>query len=119
MVWIVSALIGVVAGVMGGLFGIGGGVIIVPALILLLGLSQHTAQGTSLAIFLVPVGLLGVMNYYRAGYVDVPKAAVLAAGVVVGSFLGSKIAVGLEPASMRRAFAVFLACMAVYLFFRP
>jgi len=119
MVWIISALIGVAAGIAGGLFGIGGGVIIVPALILLLGFTQHAAQGTSLAIFLLPVGILGVLNYYRAGYVDVPKAAVLAAGVLVGSFLGSKIAVGLEPVTMRRVFAVFLACMAVYLFFRP
>jgi uncharacterized membrane protein YfcA len=118
MVIVLCLLIGIVAGVMGGLFGIGGGIVIVPLLITLFGFSQLRAQGTSLVALLAPVGLLGLMNYYRSGNADLVKGAWIAGGFVVGAFLGSKIAVGLDDLLMRRIFAGFLVLVAVYLFFK-
>ncbi len=111
-------LIGVVAGITGGLFGIGGGIIMVPALILGLGLSQHKAQGTSLMTFMFPVGILGVLNYYRAGNVDVKVGAMVACGFFVGAFLGSKVALGFDEGLLRKIFAGLLVVVAIQLFLK-
>src|SRR5260370_9517522 len=86
MIWVV-AMIGLVGGVVSGLFGVGGAVVVVPALVLLVHLPQHVANGTSLAALLLPVGLLGALQYYRRGEVNIAYGAVIAARLVVGGGL--------------------------------
>jgi uncharacterized membrane protein YfcA len=114
--WCVA--IGIAAGMAGGMFGIGGGVIIVPALVLLLGYGQHRAQGTSLVALLMPVGLLGVMNYYREQNADLVKGAWIGLGFLAGAFAGSRIALGLDPEAMRRCFALFLIAVGLFMLIR-
>ena len=106
-------LIGIAAGFLGGMVGIGGGVIIVPALVLLLGITQHNAQGISLAMMLFPVGILGVINYYKKGYVDFRYAGLIAAGFLIGSFLGSKFSLSLPQDTVKKVFAVIMIILAV------
>jgi uncharacterized membrane protein YfcA len=89
---ILLILIGLAAGFLSGLVGIGGGVIIVPALVIFLGFSQKLAQGTSLGILLLPVGIFAVMNYYKQGYLNVNYVAIVSVTFVLGGFLGSKLA---------------------------
>jgi hypothetical protein len=110
-------IIGLAAGFMGGLVGIGGGVIIVPALVMLLGMSQHEAQGTSLMMILFPVGILGVLNYYKQGYVDFKYAGLLAVGFFVGSYLGSKFSLSLPQLTVKRIFAVVMMLLAIKILF--
>ncbi|MBN8671283.1 MAG: sulfite exporter TauE/SafE family protein [Chitinophagales bacterium] len=111
-------LIGVIAGMMSSLVGIGGGVIIVPALVLMFGLNQKTAQGTSLLLLSLPVAFAGAYNYYKAGHADWKIALILAVTFVIGGFFGSKIALGLEASVVKKIFAVFMIIIAVkYLFF--
>ena len=105
---ILGSLIGLVGGVLSGLFGIGGGLVIVPALILLVGMTPKQAAGTSLAALLLPVGILGALEYWRAGQVDVRMAILVAAGLVVGAFIGARLAVGLPNELLQRAFGVLL-----------
>ena len=105
---LVLALIGLAAGFMSGLVGIGGGVIIVPALVYFLAFSQHQAQGNSLALLMFPVGILGVINYYKKGHVDFRIAALLAVGFVAGSYLGSKFALSLPQQTIKKIFAVIM-----------
>ena len=102
------AIIGLVGGVLSGLFGIGGGLLIVPGLILVAGFPIATAAGTSLAALLLPVGLFGALEYYRAGHVDVRAAAVIAVGLLVGAYLGARIGTSLPPEVAQRAFGIFL-----------
>ena len=109
--------IGLGAGVMAGMFGIGGGIVIVPALILLAKFAPQTATGTSLAIFLFPVGLLGALTYYKEGHVRVLPAVLLAVGVFLGSPVGARIAQSISGLALKRAFAVLLLAMAVRLWF--
>jgi uncharacterized membrane protein YfcA len=106
-------LIGLAAGFMGGLVGIGGGIIIVPALVMLLGMTQHQAQGTSLAMILFPVGLLGVLNYYKQGYVDFKYAGLLAVGFFLGSYIGSKYSLSLPQLTVKRIFAIIMIVLAI------
>jgi uncharacterized membrane protein YfcA len=106
-------LIGLAAGFMGGLVGIGGGVIIVPALVMLLGMTQHQAQGTSLAMILFPVGILGVLNYYKQGYVDFKYAGLLAVGFFLGSYIGSKYSLSLPQLTVKRIFAIIMILLAI------
>jgi uncharacterized membrane protein YfcA len=112
MTWVLVALIGLVAGVVSGLFGIGGAIVIVPALVLLLKLPQHVANGTSLAALLLPVGLLGALEYYRRGQVNVAYAAIIAAGLFVGALAGAQMAGTLPDATLRRAFGALLLVVA-------
>ena len=105
-------LIGLAAGILSGLVGIGGGIIIVPALIYLLGFSQHKAMGTSLGILLLPAGILAVLNYYKKGYIDIKVVIVLFLGFVIGGYLGSKISLGLQEATVRKIFAIVLVVIA-------
>ncbi len=112
------ALIGLAGGVLSGLFGIGGGVIIVTALVALMRFPIHQATGTSLAALLLPVGILGVREYWKAGHVDVHAAAFLAGGLLIGAWGGGRWAQTISPATLQRAFAVFLAVMAVRLWVR-
>ena len=110
-------IIGLAAGVLAGMFGIGGGVFIVPALILLAKFTPQTATGTSLAIFLLPVGLLGALTYDKAGHVRILPAALLALGIFLGSPLGARLALGMSALALKRAFAVFLVLVAARMWF--
>ena len=107
--------IGLAAGVLSGLFGIGGGILIVPMLILVAHMAPATATGTSLGALLLPVGALGAYQYYRSGQIDIRVSLLLALGLFLGAYFGAKLAVGLDPVMMRRAFAVFLVLVAVRL----
>lgn len=112
MTYLLLAALGIAAGILAGLFGVGGGVVIVPGLMLLAKLDQHTATGTSLGALLLPVGLLGAYEYYRRGQLNIPYAAVVAAGLVLGAFFGAKVAGGMSPVMLRRAFGAFLLLVA-------
>lgn len=110
--------IGLSAGVFGGMVGLGGGVIMIPAMVYFLGLSMQSAQGTSLAVMLPPVGLMAVMNYYKAGQLNFKYAAVIAIAFFVGGYFGSKIALNVSPDKMKKLFAVALMLIAVNMFFK-
>ena len=109
--------IGLGAGVLSGLFGIGGGVLIVPALIYLTRMPVTTATGTSLAALLLPVGALGAWEYHKHGNLDVRAALLVAAGLFVGAWFGARFAQGLDAVVIRRALAVFLALIAAKMWF--
>ena len=115
MTWVLVAAIGFAAGIVSGLFGVGGAIVIIPGLVLLLGMSQHAANGTSLAALLLPVGLLGTLEYYRRGEVNVPYAVVIAAGLLLGALIGARLAGLLSDLTLRRAFGAFLLLVAVRL----
>ena len=114
---LIVILIGIAAGMLGGLVGVGGGIIIVPSLIFFLGFSQHTAQGTSLGLILLPVGILGVLQYYKQGHVDIKVACILAVGFLAGNYFGSKVALNLPEQTVKRVFAVFMIIVAVKMLF--
>ena len=105
--------IGLVAGVFAGMFGIGGGLIIVPALLYVRKMSALESIGTSLAALIPPVGLLGAMEYYRNGYVNLRFAALVAAGLFVGAYFGARIIIGLPPVLIRRLYGAFLLLVAI------
>ena len=106
--WILIAAVGLCAGVLSGIFGIGGGLIIVPALVLFGGLTVADAAGTSLAALLLPVGLLGAYLYWRADHVNVPAALILAVGLFVGAAIGARIGLAAPPAIVQRSLGVLL-----------
>ncbi len=108
-------LIGLFAGIAAGLFGIGGGVLIIPSLVYLVGFSQHTAVGTSLAILLPPVGLAAVLEYYRHGHVNLKAALIVAAALFVGSWLGAILANHLSESHLKLAFGLFVTGMGIYI----
>ncbi|HLO82399.1 MAG TPA: sulfite exporter TauE/SafE family protein [Chitinophagaceae bacterium] len=110
-------IIGLAAGILGGMIGIGGGLVIVPALIYFMAYSQKEAQGTSLGLLLLPVGILGVINYYKKGYVDLKVVGLLSIGFVVGSYLGSKWALTLPQSTLKKIFAGFLLVLAIKMLF--
>jgi len=105
--------IGLVAGVISGLLGIGGGIIIVPALVFLLSFSQHAAQGTTLAMLVPPIGLLAAWMYYSKGFVDVKVAGLMCAGFFIGGLLGAKFAIAISDMTLTRIFGVALLCVSV------
>ena len=109
--------LGLAAGVLGGMFGIGGGVILVPALVLLFGMNQHVAQGTSLAILLPPVGILAVMRYYQAGNVKLGIAAFICAGFIVGGFIGASLIQNMPGALLKKMFGVFFLLVSLHMIF--
>jgi uncharacterized membrane protein YfcA len=106
-------LLGLLAGVLSGLIGLGGGVIVLPALVLVFGFSQHVAQGTTLGMLLPPIGILAVWTYFQKGYVDIKVAALLCVGFVLGGWLGAKIAVSLPSATLQKVFGVALLLISV------
>jgi uncharacterized membrane protein YfcA len=106
--------LGLVAGVIGGMFGIGGGLIMVPALVLFFGFDIKTATGTSLCAQLLPVGLLGVREYWRRGEINIGAGLWIALGLLFGALLGARLAGRLSPASMKRAYGVFLVVVGLY-----
>lgn len=111
-------LIGLIGGLTAGLFGIGGGIIIVPALVYWAGFSQHMATGTTLALLLPPVGLAAAYEYYRNGNIDIRAALILAATMFVGAWLGARLANELNEAYLHLFFGLFVCCLGIYLVFR-
>jgi len=106
-------LIGLAAGWLSGFVGIGGGVIIVPALVYILGLTQHQAQGTSLLLMLPPIGILAVVNYYKAGQINWMYGIIIAAAFIAGGYFGSKISLKLSPGLVKLCFGVIMAYVAI------
>jgi uncharacterized protein len=116
-----AAAIGLIAGVCSGMFGIGGGIVIVPLLVFLLGLAQKTATGTSLIALLLPVGILGVREYYRAGAItseSIKLGLMISVGMFFGALLGAKISLSLDAKTLSRAFAIFLVVVAARLWMK-
>lgn len=105
--------IGLLAGVLSGLFGIGGGIVIVPLLVLVVGLTTTQAAGTSLAALLLPVGALGALEYWRGGFVDLGFAAILAVGLLVGVYLGARLGISLPVEVVQRGFGVLLVIVGI------
>jgi len=103
--------IGVAAGLLSGMVGVGGGIIIVPALVYFLSFNQQMAQGTSLSILLLPTGIFAVMNYYKEGYVDWKVALIIASSFLLGGFIGSKVAISLDQNIVKKIFATFMVLM--------
>lgn len=110
-------ILGIMAGFFSGLIGIGGGVIIVPALIILFGFSQHTAQGTTLALLIPPIGILAVTEYYKKGYVDTKAAIIICLGFIIGGYLGGKYSTGLPEQLLRRIFSIVIIIIGIRMFF--
>ena len=108
-----ALLLGAATGVLSGFVGIGGGAILVPAMVYVFGMSQHRAQGTSLATLLLPIGLFAFWEYYRAGHVDLRIAAVIAGGFALGAWAGGHWAQGASETVLRRTFAIVLLGLAV------
>src|SRR5688572_5575226 len=109
---ILLVLIGLASGMLSGLVGVGGGIIIVPALVFFLGFSQHQAQGTSLGLLLLPVGILAVMNYYNKGYIDIKVVAIMCASFIIGGWLGSKFSLSIPQEIVKKIFAIVLLLVA-------
>ncbi len=110
-------LIGLVAGILGGLLGLGGGIIMIPAMVFLLGFSQHQAIGTSLAVMLPPIGMFAAYNYYKAGNVNLLYALIIAVAFMAGSWLSSKFAVSIPESTLKKIFSILLVLVAVKMFF--
>lgn len=106
-------LIGLAAGILSGLVGVGGGIIIVPALVFFLGFTQHEAQGTSLGLLLLPVGILAVLNYYQRGFIDLRIVAIMSLAFIAGGWLGSKMALSISQETLRKVFAIVLLYTAI------
>ena len=109
--------VGFIAGMLSGLVGIGGGIIIVPALVYFLGISQHQAQGSVLFMFLFPIGILGVFNYYQAGYVDWKTAFIIASTFIIGSYFGSKISIAMDQTTLKKVFGVIILVLSLKMIF--
>jgi len=118
MATIGGLLLGVAIGIVSGLVGLGGGAILIPALVYLYGMSQHRAQGTSLATLLLPIGIFAFWKYYKAGNVDVRLAILVAIGFTVGGYLGGTWAVHLSDTVLRRCFAALLIVIATRMLFK-
>ncbi len=114
---LILAIIGMMAGVLSGIVGVGGGIIMVPALVYFLGMTQHGAQGTSLAVMLPPIGILACYNYYKAGHLDWRYATVIAITFVVGGYLGSKLAISVDEKVLKKVFGVVMLAAAIKLIF--
>jgi len=114
---IILIVIGLLAGILSGLVGIGGGILMIPLLIMFLGLTQHQAQGTALFAMLPPIGILAAMNYYKEGFVKWEYAVVMALTFVVGGYFGSKLSISLPAQTVRRVFGVIMLIGAIKLIF--
>lgn len=110
-------VLGLAAGILSGLVGIGGGILIVPALVFLFGFSQQQAQGTTLALLVPPIGILAAWTYYKSGVVDIKAAGLIAAGFVIGSLLGARYAVGTSNDILGKIFGVFLVLIGLKMVF--
>lgn len=114
---ILCLLLGVIAGIASGFIGIGGGIIVVPALVILFGMEQHMAQGTTLAMMLPPIGILAVWEYYQKGHVDFKIAGLLCIGFVIGGLIGAKFAVNMPEQLLRKTFGIFFLVISLRMIF--
>ena len=108
MIYLAYILLGLIAGIFGGMFGIGGGTILIPAMVYLFKFSQHQAQGTSLAALVLPIGLLAAWRYYRSGNVNVGVAGFICIGFFIGGLLGADLVQNISDSLLKRLFGVFL-----------
>lgn len=109
--------VGLAAGFLSGLVGIGGGIIIVPVLVYFLGFSQHQAQGTTLFMFLLPIGIFGVLNYHKQGYVDYKTALIICSTFIFGSYFGSKFAISIDQKTIKQIFGVIIILLGCKMLF--
>jgi len=109
--------IGIITGIMAGMLGIGGAIIMIPALVFFMGFSQQTAQGTSLAVMLPPIGIIAAYNYYKSGHVDIKFALILACAFLIGSYFGSKLALNLPQEILKKIFGILLILVAAKMLF--
>ncbi|MEN8138019.1 MAG: sulfite exporter TauE/SafE family protein [Bacteroidota bacterium] len=116
LIWLI--IIGLIAGVVSGLVGVGGGIIIVPMLIFILGFSQFDAQGTSIAAMLPPIGITAVIGYYNEGYINWKYAAIIALTFMIGGYFGSKIALSIDPKIIQKVFGILMAIVAFKMIFK-
>jgi len=116
-VFLLLLAIGIVTGITAGMLGIGGAIIMIPGLVFILGLSQQMAQGTSLAVMLPPIGIIAAFNYWKAGQVNLKFAIILAVAFLVGSYFGSKFALNLPQAVLKKIFGILLLLVAVRMLF--
>ena len=114
---IMLIIVGLAAGTLAGLVGVGGGVIIIPALVYILGFTQKEAQGTSLGILLLPVGILAVVNYYKQGYIDIKAVIIISLSFILGGFFGSKLALSISQDTLRKVFGTLLLVLAIKMLF--
>jgi uncharacterized protein len=115
--FILLTIIGLIVGFFGGMFGVGGGVILIPALVYIIGMEQHTAQGTSVAIMLPPIGIMAAYTYYKAGHINIKYAIIIAITFIIGSYFGSKLAVILPDQISKKIFAVIMFLISIKMFF--
>lgn len=109
--------IGILTGVMAGMLGIGGAIVMIPSLVFFMGFSQQMAQGTSLAVMLPPIGIIAAYNYYKAGEVNFKFALILAGAFLIGSYFGSKMALNLPQAALKKIFGILLLLVAAKMLF--
>ncbi|MCE5346610.1 MAG: sulfite exporter TauE/SafE family protein [Bacteroidales bacterium] len=109
--------IGILTGFMAGMLGIGGAIIMIPALVFIMGMTQHAAQGTSLAVMLPPIGVIAAYNYYKAGEVNIKFALILAVAFLAGSYFGSKLALNLPQPVLKKIFGFLLLLVAIKMLF--
>lgn len=114
----VIAIIGLTAGILGGMLGLGGAIIIIPAMVFFLGYSQQMAQGTALVMMVLPVGALAAFQYYKQGFVDVKASLIMAAFFLAGGYFGAKFAVFIPQDMLKKGFAVMLVAIAVKMWFQ-
>lgn len=115
--FVILTIIGFTSGALSGLLGVGGGILIVPALVFFFGLSQHQAQGTSLALMLLPLGFFATKKYYQAGNVKILYAVLLIFFFIIGSFLGADFSLALDEKILKKSFGIFLLLIAIKTFF--
>ncbi len=114
---IILIVVGILSGMLAGIFGVGGAIIVIPALVFILGLSQHDAQGTSLAFMLPPVGILATWNYWKAGHVNWKMALILSLTFVLGAYLGSVFSINISDKTLRRLFGALMLVIAIKMIF--
>lgn len=114
---IILIIVGILSGLLAGIFGVGGAIIVIPALVFILGFSQHDAQGTSLAFMLPPVGILATWNYWKEGHVNWKIALILSLTFVIGSYLGSHFSINMSDKLLRRLFGILMILVAIKMIF--
>jgi uncharacterized protein len=110
---IILLIVGLVAGYLSGLIGIGGGIVIVPILVYLMNMDQKTAQGTTLFMFLLPIGILGVYNYHKGGFIGYKTALIMAGTFIIGSYLGSKTVIAMDTKIVKQVFGAFIILIGI------
>lgn len=114
---LILILTGLAAGTLSGMFGIGGGIVIVPALVFFMGMTQHQAQGTSLGVLMLPIVALGAFNYYKTGNLDIRASLIIASAFLIGGYFGSKISLSIDHTILKKIFGVFMIGVAIKMIF--